>query len=101
MSDLLSDRQTVSWGSASMNILLLLGPWGWSFGRLLILMLAALGLAVNPSARSAELTTKPNAWGEAGAMSEPRYLLFWRAPEQAMELDRKSTRLNSSHLGIS
>jgi hypothetical protein len=56
---------------------------------LLILVLAALGLAVNPSARSAELTTKPNAGGEAGAMSEPRYLLFWRAPEQALELVRQ------------
>src|ERR1035441_4849929 len=89
MSDLLSDRQTVSWGSTSMNILSLLGPWGWSFGRSLILMLAALELAVNPSARSAELTTKPNAGGEAGAMSEPRYLLFWRAPEQALELVRQ------------
>jgi len=72
-----------------MNILSLLGPWGWSLGRLLILVLAALGLAVNPSARSAELTTKPNAGGEAGAMSEPRYLLFWRAPEQALELVRQ------------
>src|ERR1035441_7782479 len=78
MSDLPSDRQTVFWGSASMNILSLLGPWGWSFGRLLILMLAGLGLAANPSARSAELTTKPNDGGEAGAMGEPRYLLFWR-----------------------
>ena len=27
-------------------------------------------------------------FGEAGAMSEPRYLLFWRAPEQALELVR-------------
>ena len=66
MSDLLSDRETVSWGSALMNILSLLGPRGWSLGRLLILVLAALGLAVNPSARSAELTTKPNAGGRPG-----------------------------------
>jgi hypothetical protein len=72
-----------------MNIPSLLGPRGWSLGRLIILALAALGLAVNPSARSVEPTTKPNAGGEAGAMSEPRYLLFWRAPEKVQELVRQ------------
>jgi hypothetical protein len=54
-----------------------------------ILELAALCLAASLSARPAEPTTKPNAGGEAGAMSEPRYLLFWRAPEQAPELVRQ------------
>ncbi len=72
-----------------MNLLSLLGPRGWSIGRLMILELAALGLAANPSARSAEPTTKPNAGGEAKAMSEPRYLLFWRPPEQVRELVRQ------------
>ena len=72
-----------------MNILSLLGPRGWSLGLLMILDLTALGLAANLSARSAEPTTKPNVGGEAGAMSEPRYLLFWRAPEQAPELVRQ------------
>jgi len=72
-----------------MKILSLLGPPGWSLGRLMILELAALGLAANASASSAEPTAKPNAGGEARAMSEPRYLLFWRAPEQVGELARQ------------
>jgi hypothetical protein len=55
----------------------------------MILELAALGLAANASASSAEPTAKPNAGGEARAMSEPRYLLFWRAPEQVGELARQ------------
>jgi hypothetical protein len=66
-----------------------LGPRSWSLGRLPILGLAALGLTANPSAKSAEPTIKQNAGVEAGAMSEPRYLLFWRAPEQALELVRQ------------
>ena len=72
-----------------MNILSLLGPRGWSLGRLMFLELAVLGLAANPSARSAEPSTKPNAGVEAGAMNEPRYLLFWREPEQMLELVRQ------------
>lgn len=66
-----------------------LGPRSWSLGRLTILGFAALGLTANPSAKSAEPAIKPNAGVEAGAMSEPRYLLFWRAPEQALELVRQ------------
>jgi hypothetical protein len=55
----------------------------------IILELVALGLAANPSARSAEPTAEPEAGGEAGAMSEPRYLLFWRAPEQVLDMVRQ------------
>jgi hypothetical protein len=74
------------------NILSLFGPRGWFHGRLMILALAAPGLAGNPSARAAEPATQPNAGGEAGAMSEPRYLIFWRAPEQAPDLVRQLGR---------
>ena len=74
---------------ATMNILPFLWPWGWSLGRIFILVLGALALAGNPSAMSAEPATKPNAGEEAGAMSEPRYLIFWRAPEQAPQLVRQ------------
>jgi hypothetical protein len=66
-----------------------LGPRSWSLGHLTLLGLAALGLTANLSAKSAEPTIKPNAGLEAGAMSEPRYLLFWRTPEQALDLVRQ------------
>jgi hypothetical protein len=59
------------------------------FGHLIIPGLAILGLAANPTRTLAEPTSTPNAGGEAKAMSEPRYLLFWRAPEQVPELVRQ------------
>jgi len=78
-------------GERFVKILSLLWPQGWSLSCLMILELAALGPAANTSARAsaAEPTNKPNAGGEAGAMGEPRYLLFWRAPEQVLELVRQ------------
>jgi hypothetical protein len=80
-----------------MSILSLLGSRGWSLGRLIVLELAVLGLTANPSARSAEPAFKPNAGAEAGAMSEPRYLLFWREPEQVLELARQLGSNAGSH----
>jgi len=55
----------------------------------MILALAVAGLAANLNAGSAEPTIQPNPGGEAEATNEPRYLIFWRAPEQAKELVRQ------------
>ncbi len=57
--------------------------------RRLIVKLATLALIASPSTKSAEPRANTNAAVEAAATSEPRYLLFWRAPEQTAELVRK------------
>ena len=72
-----------------MKALSLLRRRDWPLGPLIVLGLAVLGLAANASARPAELAARPNAGAEAKAMGEPRYLLFWRSPEQARDLPRQ------------